>query len=331
MAPEKSKILIIGGTGYIGQFVVEASAKAGHPTSVLVRESTAADPLKGKLIDKFKNSGVTLVFGDLYDHQSLVNEIKQADVVISTVGKMQIPDQTKIIAAIKEAGNIKRFLPSEFGIDVDHQNAIEPASSMFAEKVQIRRAIEAERIPFTYIACNCFSGYFLSTLAQPGAAAVPPRDKVTIHGDGTPKGTNEFMHHSLLEIFHLDFVFVAVFNEEHDIGTYTIKAVDDPRTLNKILYIKPPENICSLNELVSLWEKKIGKSLERSYVPEEQLLKLIQESPFPMNVALAVSHSIFLKGDVTNFEIEPRFGVEASETYPDVKYTCVDEYLDRFV
>lgn len=33
--------------------------------------------------------------------------IKQANVVISTVGKMQIPDQTKIIAAIKEAGNIK--------------------------------------------------------------------------------------------------------------------------------------------------------------------------------------------------------------------------------
>ncbi|KAL7619075.1 hypothetical protein Lser_V15G00672 [Lactuca serriola] len=310
MASEKSKNLIIGGTGYIGKFVVEASVKAGHPTSVLVRESTVADPVKGKLIDNFKNSGVTLAYGDLYDHESLVKAIKQADVVISTVGKMQIPDQTKIIAAIKEAGNIKRFLPSEFGIDVDHQEAIEPAASMFSEKVQIRRAIEADGIPFTYIACNCFSGYFLPTLAQPGAAAVPPRDKVTIPGDGTPK---------------------AVFNEEHDIGTYTIKAVDDPRTLNKILYIKPPKNTCSLNELVSLWEKKIGKSLERTYVPEEQLLKLIQESAFPMNVALGVSHSIFVKGDITNFEIEERFGVEASELYPDVKYTCVDEYLDRFV
>ena len=72
------------------------------------------------------------------------------------------------------------------------------------------------------------------------------------------------------------FVIVAVFNDEHDIGTYTIKAVDDPRTLNKILYIKPPKNICSLNEVVSLWEKKIDKSIEKTYVPEEQLLKLIQ-------------------------------------------------------
>ena len=68
----------------------------------------------------------------------------------------------------------------------------------------------------------------------------------------------------------------AVFNKEDDIGTYTIKAVDDPRTLNKILYIRPPKNIYSFNDLVSLWEKKIGKTLERIYVPEEEVLKNIK-------------------------------------------------------
>ena len=58
---EKSKILIIGGTGYIGKYVVEASAKSGHPTFALVRESTISDPIKGKLIDNFKNLGVILL------------------------------------------------------------------------------------------------------------------------------------------------------------------------------------------------------------------------------------------------------------------------------
>ena len=62
MATEKSKILIIGGTGYIGKFVVEASTKAGHPTFILVREITTLDPVKGQLIESFKNSGVTLVY-----------------------------------------------------------------------------------------------------------------------------------------------------------------------------------------------------------------------------------------------------------------------------
>ncbi|XP_076945996.1 eugenol synthase 1-like [Bidens hawaiensis] len=306
---DKSKILIIGGTGYIGKFIVEASAKAGHPTYLLVRESTLSDASKSDLIDSFKQSGVILVTGDLYDHESLVKAIKQVDVVISTVGHVQLGDQGKIIAAIKEAGNVKKFYPSEFGNDVDRTNAVEPAKTAFAIKAQIRRAIEAENIPHTYVSSNCFAGYFLPTLAQANVTA-PPRDKVVILGDGNVK---------------------VVFNDEHDIGTYTIKTVDDPRTLNKIVYIKPPSNIYSFNELVALWEKKIGKTLEKVYLSEEEVVKTIQESPVPLNVVLSISHSIFVKGDQTYFEIEPSFGVEASELYPDVKYTTVDEYLNRFV
>ncbi|KAE8704190.1 Isoflavone reductase-like protein [Hibiscus syriacus] len=306
---EKSKVLIIGGTGYIGKFIVEASAKEGHPTFALIRESTISDPVKGKIVENFKNLGVQILIGDLYDHDSLVKAIKQVDVVISTVGQMQIADQVKIIVAIKEAGNVKRFLPSEFGTDVDLNNAIEPAKSAFGIKSQIRRAIEAEGIPYTYVPANCFAGRFLPTLSQPGATS-PPRDKVVIQGDGNAK---------------------AVFNDESDIGTYTIKTVDDPRTLNKTLFIRPPKNTYSFNELVSLWEKLIGKTIEKTYVPEEQLLKQIQESPIPINIFLAISHSIFVNGDGANFEIKPSIGFEASELYHEVKYTTVEEILSRFV
>jgi uncharacterized protein YbjT (DUF2867 family) len=306
---EKRKILIIGGTGYIGKFIVEASAKSGHPTFALVRESTVSDPEKGKLIQSFKNSGVTLLYGDLQDHASLVKAFKQVDVVISSVGQAQIADQVKIVAAIKEAGNIKRFLPSEFGNDVDRSHAVEPAKSALDTKVQVRRTIEAEGIPYTYVSSNAFAGYFLSTFIQPGATA-PPRDKVTIVGDGNVK---------------------AVLNAEEDIGAYTIKTVDDERTLNKTLYIRPKPNTLSFNEIVSIWEKKIGKTLEKIYVPEEQVLKNIQEAALPLNVLLAIVHAIFVAGDQANFDIDPSFGYEASELYPDVKYTTVDEYLNRFV
>lgn len=61
-----SRILIIGGTGYIGKFIVEASAKLGHPTFALVRESTVNDPVKGKVIENFKNLGVTLLHVKLF-------------------------------------------------------------------------------------------------------------------------------------------------------------------------------------------------------------------------------------------------------------------------
>lgn len=58
---EKSKILIIGGTGHIGKFIVEASAKAGHPTFALVRESTISNPKKSKFIESFKISEVNII------------------------------------------------------------------------------------------------------------------------------------------------------------------------------------------------------------------------------------------------------------------------------
>nr|AHA90807.1 allylphenol synthase 1 [Piper regnellii] len=305
----KSKILFIGGTGYIGKFLVHASAKLRHPTLALVRESSASDPAKAAVIEGFKAAGVTILYGDLNDYKSIVKAVKQADVVVSAVGSQQILDQVKIIDAIKEAGNVKRFFPSEFGIDVDRTTAVDPAKSAFAAKVQIRRAVEAAGIPHTYVSANCFAGYFLPTLSQDGATA-PPRDKVVILGDGKPK---------------------AVFNKEEDIGTFTIKAVSDPRTLNKILYIRPAANTLSFNELVALWEKKIGKTVEKVYLPEEVVLKTIQESPIPLNIVLSITHSVFVRGDQTRFEIEPSFGVEASALYPDVKFTTVDEYLDQFV
>ncbi|MQI71976.1 hypothetical protein EI017_24755, partial [Escherichia coli] len=152
--------------------------------------------------------------------------------------------------------NIKRFFPSEFGLDVDRHDAVEPVKQVFDEKAGIRRVVEAAGIPYTYLCCHAFTGYFLRNLAQPEATE-PPRDKLVILGDGNVKGA---------------------YVTEADVGTYTIKVADDPRTLNKAVHIRLPSNYLTANEIVSLWEKKIGKTLEKTYVSEEQVLKDIQES-----------------------------------------------------
>ncbi|OEL15342.1 hypothetical protein BAE44_0023639 [Dichanthelium oligosanthes] len=81
-----SRILVIGGTGMIGQYLVTASLDAGHPTAMLVRSGTAVDAGKAKLLEYFKSRGASLVYGDINDHEGLVAVIKQADVVISAVG-----------------------------------------------------------------------------------------------------------------------------------------------------------------------------------------------------------------------------------------------------
>ncbi len=71
-----------------------------------------------------------------------------------------------------------------------------------------------------------------------------------------------------------------IYVDEDDIGTITIKSVDDPRTLNKQLVIRPPTNILSFNELIEIWEKKIGHTLQKSYIPESTLRKQLDGKEF---------------------------------------------------
>lgn len=64
--------------------------------------------------------------------------------------------------------------------------------------------------------------------------------------------------------------------DENDVATYAIKSIDDPRTLNKTLYIKPPENILTQTELVEKWEKLTGKTLEKTNISKEDFLALMK-------------------------------------------------------
>lgn len=302
-----TKILVIGGTGYLGKFFVEASVKAGYPTFALLRNTVNSNPHRSSIIQNFNTLGVNILVGDIHDHQSLVKAIKQVDVVISNVNHMHLSDQYKILAAVKEAGNIKRFFPSEFGNDVDRHHGIDGAKTLFDSKVEFRRSVEKEGIPHTYVVANFLTQHILPTESELLAIATP-LDKVIILGDGNTKAT---------------------FNTEEAVAAFTIRTVDDPRTLNKNLYIRPLGNTLTYNELVSLWEKKTGKTLERVYVPEEQVLRIIQESSYPKNMGLAISLATHVKGDHTNYKIEPSFGFEASELYPDVKYTTLDEFFEK--
>ncbi|KAF9593384.1 hypothetical protein IFM89_022563 [Coptis chinensis] len=144
------------------------------------------------LID-FKQQGAHLIEGSFSDYQSLVHAVKQVDVVLCTISGTDSNNlllQLKLIDAIKEAGNIKRFLPSEFGMDPSRMgHALEPGRDAFDKKMLVRKAVEDDGIPITYVSTNCFAGYFVGNLSQLKGSFIPPRDKVCLYGDGSVKGT----------------------------------------------------------------------------------------------------------------------------------------------
>ncbi|XP_047151135.1 isoflavone reductase homolog [Vigna umbellata] len=310
----KSKVLVVGGTGYVGRRIVKASLEQGHQTYVLQRPDLGLDIDKLQMLLSFKKQGAHLVEASFSDHQSLVDAVKLVDVVICTMSGVHFRShnlllQLQLVEAIKVAGNVKRFLPSEFGMDPALMgHALEPGRVTFDEKMTVRKAIEDANIPFTYISANCFAGYFVGNLSQMGTL-LPPRDKVILYGDGNVK---------------------AVFMDEDDVATYTIKTIDDPRTLNKTVYLRPPENILTQRQLIEKWEKLIGKQLEKSSINEQDFLASMRGSDYAQQVGLGHFYHIFYEGCLTNFEIGEG-GEEASALYPEVNYTRMDEYLKVYV
>ncbi|GAV58264.1 NmrA domain-containing protein [Cephalotus follicularis] len=309
MKEKKSSVLIIGGTGRLGQHLAKFSLQLAHPTFLLVRDSAFTDPNKAQTLHFLSTAGATLLKGSLEDDESLIKAVKQVDVVICAIPSRQVLDQRLLIRVIKQVGSIKRFIPSEFGADPVKTQISDLDCNFYSRKAEIRRLIEAEGIPYTYICCNFFMSYLLPGLVQPGLKT-PPTVKITIFGNGTAKG---------------------VFVKESDVAAFTISTVDDPRTSNKVLYLRPPGNIISMNELVEVWESKTGKKLEKIYVPEEELLKIIRETPYPNNMDMIFIYSAFVKGDHTYFDIESSVGVEGTQLYPHLEYTTISKHLDTLL
>uniref|UniRef100_K7LSY8 NmrA-like domain-containing protein n=2 Tax=Glycine subgen. Soja TaxID=1462606 RepID=K7LSY8_SOYBN len=271
---EKSKILVIGATGNLGYDLAEANLKFCHPTFALVGDSAFSDPIKAQ----------ELPFSKV--RWKMTEAVRLVDVVICSVSARETLHQKLLIRFIKQVGSIKHHFLKLFEllnlfnnlllINCVPQRFIHlnlDGYNFYAPKVEISRLVEAEGIPYTFISCNFFMRILLPSLAQPGLDA-PPRDKVTIFGDGNTKG---------------------VFMKESDVAAFTINAVDDPR------------NVCSLNELVEMWEIKIGKKLETLHVSEVELLQKIK--------GIIISSS----------------GVNGTQLYPHLKYTTVSEFLHTLV
>ncbi|XP_068647854.1 bifunctional pinoresinol-lariciresinol reductase 2-like [Aristolochia californica] len=310
---QKDRVLIVGGTGYLGRRLVQASLALGYPTFVLYRPEIASDPEKVQMLFGLKRKGATLLKGSLNDLRSLVSALKQVDVVISALAgnhlRLAILEQLTLVEAIKEVGTIKRFLPSEFGMDAGRmEHAIPPGDQIFAEKRVVRRAIEKAGIPHTYVSANCFAAFFLPGLAQIGCF-MPPSDHVLIYGSGDKK---------------------CIWLDEDDIAMYVMKTVDDPRTLNKTVYLRPPANILSQLEVVNIWEKLAGTELQKTFVSDEEFLAMMEKYELPHQIGIAHVYQIFCVGDLY-FPLEGSDKVDSHDLYPEYKYVTVEEYLKRFV
>lgn len=308
---ESGRTLIIGSSGFIGQFVAEASLASGRPTYLLVRGGRMSScKAKANAIISLQEKGAIILQGSLNDKATMEKTLKERkiEIVISAVGGGSILEQSVLVEAMKSVGTIKRFVPSEFGHDIDRANPVEPGLAMYKEKREVRRLVEGSGVPYTYICCNSIMAWPYHDNTHP-ADVLPPLDRFHIYGDGTVK---------------------AYFVAGSDIGKFTMKCLDDDRTLNKTVHFRPSTNILSINELASLWEEKIGFKLPRVTVTEDDLLSAAQDMVIPQSIVAALTHDIFIKGCQVNYSLDEPSDVEVTSLYPDMPFKTVDECFGDF-
>ncbi|KAK4761018.1 hypothetical protein SAY87_005911 [Trapa incisa] len=291
------KILIFGASGYLGKYMVRASTCMGHPTYAYVRPigiGTASDPWKHLLLQEFESMNVTVVQGGLEDEEKLKSVLRISNssrssepsvkwhhkgmlircktrasrpyptrANLSSLGFARVRARIRVPTAFLLIIYVKtRFIPSEYGNEVDRVSRLPPYEALLENKRVIRRAIEAAKIPFTIVCENW--------------------DEVTVYGSGEVK---------------------VVLNFEEDVAIYTVKVTTDTRAANRVVTCRSVRNIASQLDLITWWEERVGRTLKRVHIPDEEIVKMAEALPFPDNIPVAIIHSIFIKGDKMSFDL----------------------------
>ena len=107
-------VVIAGATGDLGGRVVRELFNLKAPVRAIVRVETSESKLK-----VLRDFGCEVVKVDYASHKELVNALKGASVVLSTLAGLRdviVDTQSKILKAAVEAG-VPRFIPSDFSAD----------------------------------------------------------------------------------------------------------------------------------------------------------------------------------------------------------------------
>jgi len=243
------------------------------------------------------------VEADYNDVHSLKHALHGISVVVSTLAKEGLRDQFNLVTAAKEVGHIKRFIPSEFGLDFPDEisGPSEDALNIYTTKLEVRKALHEAKIPYTIIVNGIFMEYVFSPTMNVDLEA----RKVTIIGDGNFR----------LSTMHTD-----------DIARFIPQVILDHHTLNKKVYLVGETH--TFNELISILEETFKHPFTKDHMTVEALDEKIKSMPDDYSKFLAIVSKNCCDGldEFSNPTNNP-----SNELYSHIFPMTVKEYLKTLI
>ncbi|KAL1800893.1 hypothetical protein ACET3X_001235 [Alternaria dauci] len=148
-------VAVAGGTGGVGRTIVEELVHQGkHQVLILSRKANKIPGLES----------VGVIEADYGDVASVKESLKKhnVDVVISALAlftEESARAQMNLIQAAIDSGSVKRFMPSEYGINYSHPGLLEfhPAGKWWLDAADLLRG---SHLDFTRVMFGWFSDYF---------------------------------------------------------------------------------------------------------------------------------------------------------------------------
>lgn len=137
-------------------------------------------------MEEFEASGAEVIIGDITSAQDVSAAYNSFDTVVSTVGRNVLNTQVEMIELADGQPDVKRFLPNEYGTDVEYGPASK-GERPHQQKLRVRQAMSrVGDLEFTYAVTGPYSALCLGA-AGPGLEAAGSFDvqgrKAVLLGD----------------------------------------------------------------------------------------------------------------------------------------------------
>ncbi|KAI9147476.1 NmrA-like family protein [Paramyrothecium foliicola] len=267
-----SVVLVAGGLGDLGRVISDAVVATGkHEVYVMSRKATddqlsisRVSPLTGQPYEP-------LIQSDYASEDALVEQLtkNKIEVVISAfiMDNDAVSDAQRRLIRAAERAPVKRFIPSEFNVEYDVGDDVLPYLEKRFHMYSRHELERTETLEYTYIYPGMFMDYFglprVKSFLRPLCFFVDPEHgQAVLPADGESKMSMTFTTDAARYI------------------ALSLELDKWPRIMSTVA------STVTLNELVRLFEKSLGKKLELRYQEVEKLLKH-EAIDLPANVDIA--------------------------------------------